>query len=54
MLFIIAWNVASELVSPKNITVGLNNPHLVLNEALYSSPSLIRTLLYPHLTSSLV
>ena len=53
-LFIIVWNVAGELVSPKNITRGSNNPLLVRNAAFHSSPSLIRTLLYPHCTSSLV
>ncbi len=51
--FIIHWKVAGELVSPKNITVGLNNPQLVLNAAFHSSPLLMRTLLYPHQTSSL-
>ena len=39
---------------PKNMTVGLNNPRFVLNAAFHSSPSLIRILLYPHQTLSLV
>ncbi|EGN91038.1 hypothetical protein SERLA73DRAFT_81362 [Serpula lacrymans var. lacrymans S7.3] len=53
-VFIIVWNVAGEFVSPKNMTNGSNNPRFVLNAALCSSPSLIRILLYPHLTSSFV
>lgn len=54
------WNVAGELVSPKNITVGSHSPAAwflvagVLNAAFHSSPSLIRTLLYPHRTSNFV
>ena len=32
------WNVAGELVSPKNITVGSKSPYGVLNAALCSSP----------------
>ena len=48
MLFIIVWKVAGELVNPKNITSGSNNPQFVLNAAFHSSPSLIRILLYPH------
>jgi hypothetical protein len=51
MSFIMVWNVASELVSPKNITNGSNNPRLVRNAAFHVSPSLMRILLYPHLTS---
>ncbi len=45
MSFIIHWKVAGELVSLKNITVGSNNPQLVLNAAFHSSPVLMRTLL---------
>src|SRR5713101_5708436 len=52
--FIMAWKVAGELVKPKNITQGSNMPWLVLNVAFHSSPSLIRTLLYPQWTSNLV
>ena len=44
---IIAWNVAGELVRPKNITFGSYSPYLVLNAALCWSPSLILMLLYP-------
>ena len=51
---IIAWNVAGELHSPKNITVGSKSPRLVENAAFHWSPSFILTLLYPHLTSNLV
>jgi hypothetical protein len=52
--FIIIWNVAGELVSPKNMMVGSNNPLLVIKAAFHSSPSLIRTLLYPQWMSNLV
>ena len=45
------WNVAGELVSPKNMTVGLKSPIFVQKAAFHSSPSLIRILLYPHRTS---
>ena len=51
---IMVWNVAGEFVNPKNITVGSNRPSLVLKAAFHSSPSLMCTLLYPHLTSSFV
>ncbi|OSX55948.1 hypothetical protein POSPLADRAFT_1120655, partial [Postia placenta MAD-698-R-SB12] len=42
-VFIIHWNVAGELHSPKNITVFPGT----MNAAFHSSPFLIRTLLYP-------
>src|SRR6266403_132630 len=54
MVFIIIWNVAGELVSPKNITVGSNSPSGVRKAVFHSSPSLILMLLYPHLTSTFV
>src|SRR6266576_6965520 len=54
MVFIIIWNVAEELVRPKNITIGSNSPSRVRNAPFHSSPSLMRTLLYPHRTSNLV
>src|SRR6266566_9640431 len=54
MVFIIIWNVAGELVRPKNITVGSNNPSGVRNAPFHSSPSLMRMLLYPHRTSNFV
>jgi len=47
MVFIIIWNVAGELVSPKNMMVGLNNPSGVRNAAFHLSPGLIQILLYP-------
>src|ERR1700677_965700 len=47
------WNVAGELQRPKNMTVGSKSPWRVLKAALCSSPSLMRTLLYPQRTSSL-
>ena len=49
--FIIVWNVAGEFVSPKNITVGLKRPSLVMKVAFSSSPSFILMLLNPHQTS---
>lgn len=49
-----AWKVAGEFVSPKNMTVGSNNPLLVTKAAFHLSPSLIRMLLYPCRTSSFV
>src|SRR6266576_6354844 len=54
IVFIIIWNVAGELVSPKNMTVGSNSPSGVRNAAFHSSPSLMRMLLYPHRTSNFV
>src|SRR6266700_6983370 len=54
MVFIIIWNVAGELVRPKNITVGSNSPSRVRNAPFHLSPSLIRMLLYPHRTSNFV
>ena len=51
--FIMVWKVAGELVNPKNITKGSNNPQFVLNAAFHLSPSFIRILLQPHLTSIL-
>jgi len=52
--FIILWKVAGALENPKYITVASKRPHLVINAVFYSSPSLMRTLLYPHLKSILV
>ena len=37
---IIAWKVAGELHSPKNITVGSKSPRFVENAAFHWSPSL--------------
>src|SRR6202522_540844 len=54
MASIIAWNVGGELHIPKNMTIGSKSPRLVLKAAFHSSPFLIRTLLYPHLTSNFV
>src|SRR6266446_10541566 len=54
MVFIIIWKVAGELVRPKNITVGSNNPSGVRKAAFHLSPSLIHILLYPQRTSTLV
>src|SRR5258708_14145036 len=42
--FIIVWNVAGELHSPKNMTIGSNSPQLVQN-MVHSSPSLIHMLI---------
>ena len=41
IVFIIIWNVAGELVSPKNMTVGLNRPSGVRKATFHSSPGLI-------------
>jgi hypothetical protein len=49
--FIMVWNIAGELVNPKNITRGSKSPRFVQNAAFHSSPSFIRILLYPHRTS---
>ena len=54
MLFIILWNVSGKLHSPKYITCGSNNPLFIKNEAFYLSSSLIHTLLYPQIKSSLL
>jgi hypothetical protein len=53
-VFIIIWKVAGELVRPKNITIGSNNPSGVRKVAFHSSPSLMCTLLYPYHTLNLV
>ena len=41
-------------MSPKNMTVGSNRPSFVMKAAFHSSPSLMRTLLYPHQMSNFV
>ena len=48
------WNVAGELVRPKNMTVGSYSPLLVLKAAFHSSLSVMQILLYHHHTSILV
>ena len=53
-LFIIAWKVAGELQSPKNITVDSKRPRLVLKSTFHWSLSLTQILLYPDLRSILV
>ena len=52
--FIIVWKVTGEFVSPKNMTIGSNDPSSVINTAFYSSPFFIYTLLYPYLKSIFV
>ena len=52
MLFIIVWKVAGLFVRPKNMTRGSYRPQLVQKAAFHSSPSFMRTLLYPQQTSS--
>jgi hypothetical protein len=47
-----AWNMAREFLSPKNIISGSQKPYFVLKAALCSSPSLMQTLSYPCLTSN--
>ena len=54
ILFIIIWNIAGGLVSPKNITIGLNNPSRVVNATFHLSSSFIHILLYPHHKSNLL
>ena len=54
ILFIIIWNVAEELVSPKNITVGSNKSSGVMNTTFYLSLYFIYILLYLHCKSNLV
>ena len=54
MSFIIVWKVAGLLVIPKNITKGPNRPQLVQKTAFHSSLGLMRTLLKPQRTSSLM
>jgi len=54
IVFIIIWNVAGELVSPKNMTVGSNSPSGMRKAAFHSSPGLILMLLYPQWMSTLV
>src|SRR6266404_6864742 len=54
IVFIIICNVAGEFVRPKNMTVGSNSPSGVRKAAFHSLPSLMRMLLYPHLTSTFV
>jgi len=48
------WKVADTLEKPEYMTVASKRPYLVINTVFHSSPSLIRTLLYPHLKSILV
>src|SRR5580700_909566 len=47
--FIIRWNVAGAFVIPKNMTVSSYSPCSVMKANFSSSPSLMRTLLYPRL-----
>ncbi len=47
MVSIMVWNVAGELVSPKNITVGSKSPIFVMKATLCQSSSIICTVLYP-------
>jgi len=54
MLFIMLWKIADILEKPKYITVVSKRPHLVINTIFHSSPSLMQTLLYPYLKSTLV
>ena len=54
ILFIILWNVPSELHSPKYMTCGSNSPLFVRNAAFHLSPSLICILLYPQIRSNLL
>ena len=52
--FIIVWNIVRELVSPKNITIGSNDPSRVMNTVFYLSSSFIHILLYLYHKSNFV
>ena len=52
--FIMVYNVASELVSPKNITISSNDSSGMVNIAFHLFPSFICTLLYFYLKSTFV
>ena len=54
MSFIMVWKVAELLVIPKNIIKGSNRPRLVQKAAFHLSLGLMKTLLKPQRTSSLV
>ena len=54
ILFIIVWNIAGEFISPKNITIGLNNSFNIVNAAFHLSLSFIYILLYPYYKSNLI
>ena len=54
ILFIIVWNIAGKFISPKNITIGLNDSSNIINAAFHSSSFFIYTLLYPHYKSNLI
>ena len=54
ILFIIVWNIAGKFISPKNITIGLNNSSNIVNATFYLSSSFIYTLLYPYHKSNLI
>src|SRR5216683_2453975 len=53
-VFIMDWKVVGELVNPKNITVGSNNPSLVVKATFHLHPFFTHTVLYPHLMLNLV
>ena len=54
ILFIIVWNIARKLVSPKNIIVGSNNSSRVVNATFHLFSSFIYILLYSHLKFNFV
>ena len=54
ILFIIFWKVAGAFANPKYMTLAWKRPSFVTKAVFHSSPSLMRTLLYPHLRSILV
>jgi len=53
-MIIMVWNVAGELVKPKNITVGSNDPSGVVNAAFHLFPPFIYILLYSYHKSNLL
>ena len=54
ILFIILWNVSSELHNPKYMTCGFNKSLFVKKAAFHLSSSLIHMLLYLQIRSSLL
>src|ERR1700733_14812500 len=54
ILAMVLQNVAGELVRPKNMTLGWNNPNGVLNAAFHRSLFLIRIFSYPQRMSNFV
>ena len=52
--FIMAWNIASKFVKPKNMTIGSNDPSGIIKDTFHSSSFFILTLLQFYLKSNFV